>query len=90
MKSRIDSLLKKEDNTDQLRYIMYSGHDYQISNILVFLNTSYLGLHEIPYDSSIQYELHYNQTCLDTVNDLSCFYVETYYNREPLKFNLCQ
>ena len=90
MKDRVNSLLNGIDNRDQLRFVLYSVHDFQIANMLRFLNlTNNFTYHEIPFAANIHYELYYNQSCVESVRDTSCFSVQISYNEKPLHLSTC-
>jgi hypothetical protein len=44
---------------------------------------------EMPFASSLMFELHYNQTCLDQAAGASCFTVEIRNNGRDLQLDTC-
>lgn len=89
MKDRINSILQGIDKRDELRYVMYNAHDIQISNLLEFLRPTDFDYDFIPYSSQIYIELHYDEQCVKTKRDTSCFSVKVLYNGTALKFESC-
>ena len=61
---RVNTILTKGDINDDLKLYMYSAHDDDISNLLIHLNPKNYQSIDIPYASSITFEVHYNSTCL--------------------------
>jgi hypothetical protein len=87
MQSRFISILSSgQDNRDELRYILNSGHDDQIANILWWLQPYQYNFTDIPYASTITFELSYNKKCLETIKDDSCFSVTVSHDGRPLLF----
>lgn len=61
MEARIQSILsKKQDEKNELKYYLDSAHDDNIANMLVWLNAFEYQFLEIPFASSIIFELHYD------------------------------
>jgi hypothetical protein len=90
MYDRLNSILSTgKDLRDELRYILNSGHDDQIANLIWWLQPYQYNFTDIPYASTITFELSYNQTCLNTVKDSSCFTVIVSHDGRPLLFSEC-
>lgn len=91
MDERVQTLLKLgHDIQDDIKYVLNSAHDDQISNILWWLNAYQYQFTDIPYASSIFYELHYNQTCLNSAQrNESCFSIYAEHDGKPLRFESC-
>jgi hypothetical protein len=51
MAQRINSIMDGTAKQDDLRYVIYSLHDYQIANLLEYLNLSDLHYDDVPYSS---------------------------------------
>jgi len=51
MQSRVDYLLEKTKDDDPLRYMVYSAHDDQITNMFEWLNSSNLEMDYFLYAS---------------------------------------
>jgi len=45
--------------------MIYSAHDDQIDNIMVWLNATNIDFYTIEFASQVQFELTYNYDCLD-------------------------
>ncbi|CDW85891.1 histidine acid phosphatase family protein [Stylonychia lemnae] len=90
MKNRIQEILSGNQSKDTLRYIVYSGHDDTISNLLVFLNPVNFYFEAVPYCSQVYFELYYDEDCVSTKKDNSCFTLQMFYNGHPFKLDTCQ
>eukprot|EP00347_Sterkiella_histriomuscorum_P008612 403344429 len=85
------------DNTDTLRYYIYSAHDTQIANVMEFLFLSdYDGnrhqYSDVPYASTLFFELHYDLNCLATSDKdklRDCFSVHLTHNGEVVYLPTC-
>lgn len=73
-----------------LKYVLYSSHDDAIANTVMFLKPLDHVMIDIPFASSIYMELHYDQACLDSKKERSCFTVMVFHNNTPLKFDTCK
>ena len=60
MQNKVDYLLKKVQNSSKVKYWIYSGHDDQISNMIVWLHPNNIEMDSIPFASQIVYELKYD------------------------------
>lgn len=90
MQARVNLLLLGPDITDDVKYVMNSAHDDQIANLVYWLNGVDYQFTDVPYASSVIFELHYNSTCLaGTTKDESCFSVHTSHDGKPLAFDTC-
>lgn len=61
------------------KYVIYSAHDWTVSQHLLFLDATNGNFTNLPFASQVNYELHSTNDC----NDASCFWVEVRYNGEP-------
>lgn len=86
---KVQSILDGKETNDDLKYLIYSSHDDAISNTLLFLNPVDHFIVDIPYASSIFFELHYDDKCLAEKKDRSCFKVFAFHNNTPIKFDTC-
>lgn len=68
---------------------MYSAHDYQIANVLEWLDPVDHDFVDVPYASTIFFELYYDTDCIYKYRDESCFNVRVSHNGLPLKFDTC-
>ena len=68
--------------------MIYSAHDDQLVNGMIWLKQSLTAIHFIPYASTIFFELKYNQQCLDNAETASkdCFGVGIIFNGVPQSF----
>lgn len=80
-----------DDEMTKTKFMIYSAHDDQIDNSMVWLMQSMSSFDHIPYASTVIYELKYSQTCLDQATDSldDCFGVSVAFNGTPLKFYGC-
>lgn len=72
---------------DDLRYMVYSAHDDQVTNMLNFLDVDY---YWIPFAATVTFELKYSSRCLASVSTeqeaQGCFGVSIFSNGRPLQF----
>ena len=68
---------------------MYSSHDDSLALTILFLNPTNLNLNQIAFSASLYLELHYDDECLQTMKDRSCFSLHAFHNNIPLKFDWC-
>ena len=86
MKKRIYDIY--HNSSTSYKYVLYSAHDTQVSNVLLFFNFSkfhYLG---IPFDSSLIFELYYKIDCMEENRD-DCFYIRITYNGGWMAIESC-
>ena len=70
--------------------MLNSAHDDQIANMFWWLKPVGYDITDVPYSSSFHYELHYNSTCLASLDkNESCFSVHVTHDGRPLKFDTC-
>jgi hypothetical protein len=86
---KVDSILKGTEVSDSLKYLMYSSHDDSLANTILFLNPEGLNLNQMAFAASLYLELHYDDECLQTQKDRTCFSVHAFHNNVPLKFARC-
>ena len=89
MIDKVLSLLNATETRDSLRYYLHSAHDTQLVDMLLWLQPVNYDFIDQPFSSSLYLELHYDDACLTTKNDSSCFTVELYNNGSPLKLDTC-
>ncbi|CDW79735.1 major acid phosphatase map (histidine-acid phosphatase) [Stylonychia lemnae] len=90
MANRFNDLINGIDDPNQLRYMIYSGHDDQIINIIDWLNPQDHYYVETPYASTIIFELFYDTECLRaSPKSPSCFQIQIRHNGNPIKFDRC-
>lgn len=65
--------------------MVYSAHDDQISNMVVWLHPNNLELDFIPYASQVTFELKYEESC----DQESCFHVGVRVNGSEIGFDDC-
>jgi hypothetical protein len=56
----MERILIGNDSSNELKYMIYSSHDDAVSNTLVFLKPYENYFFDIPFASSIVFELHYD------------------------------
>ena len=83
-------MINGKASVDDLRYVLYSAHDTQVVPMVVFMKPDNFEIQEIPYASSFNMEFYYDEDCLNTKKDYSCFTVRTLYNNLEMKFNACR
>ena len=92
MQYKVDKLLgyNEEDYSvyDQLKMVIYDGHDFQAVMLLKWLDASNLEYpHPTEYATQISFELLYSSECLSSATaSEECFAVQVMYNGTPLEF----
>ena len=93
MSDKVSSLLNDfvadiSSESSKLKYVIYSAHDDQWTNMMNFLVEDYAW---IPYASTVTFELKYSSKCLKDENNASenCFGVSIISNGKPLDFKEC-
>lgn len=89
LKQRVQQLLAGNAGDDQLKFMIYSGHDDQVSNLMVWLNPVGYDMIDVPYAATVTFELHYDNDCLKATKDESCFTVHVLHQGNPLKLQTC-
>jgi hypothetical protein len=89
IKEKVQQILGGTESKDSLRYYVHSSHDTQLVNAVAWLNPVEHNYLDMPFTSTLISELHYNETCLLSQKDTSCFTVQVYNNGTPLKFDTC-
>ena len=89
MINRVNDIIYGSDKNDSIKFYMESAHDTQLLSTLLWLEPLDYDFIDMPFSSSIYFEVHYNTTCLEHEQDTSCFTVEVYHNGNPLKFDDC-
>jgi hypothetical protein len=62
---------------DDIKMVIYSAHDWTVAQHLLFLNATNGNFTNVPFASSIVYELHSTDECKTE----ECFWVEVWYNQ---------
>ena len=83
--------LFSEPNSDgnELKFLIYSAHDTQVDNMMVFLTQSKESFDYIPYASQVTFELKHSSQCVAGGRGLECFGVSVLFNGEPMTFDQC-
>jgi len=61
---------------EKVKYVMYSAHDWTVSQHLLFLNATNGNFTNLPFSYQVNYELHSTESC----SSAECFWVEVFYN----------
>jgi hypothetical protein len=69
--------------------MIYSAHDDQITNIMLWLDATNLEVDYVIYASQVVLELRADSECLTSTNDETCFRVGARYNGNELAFDFC-
>jgi hypothetical protein len=64
MKAKVEALIAGTETRDSLRYLMESAHDTQLLFTLQWLQPVNYDYTDMPFASSIFYELYYDDKCL--------------------------
>lgn len=67
-----------------LKYMLYSDHDDQIDNMWLWLNPTNFEFDYIKYASTAIFELRYNEECLKSKRNNSCFWFNVRANGQDL------
>ena len=84
----MNKILGIEDGSESdLRFMVYSAHDDQVTNMLSFLGVDF---YWVPYASTVTFELKYSLSCLNSDSpSVDCFGVGIRSNGAPLLFDQC-
>ena len=69
--------------------MIYSAHDMQVDNMMVFLTQNKTSIEYIPYASQVIFELKYDEECVKSTKDEKCFGVAINFNGEAWTFPGC-
>ena len=70
--------------------MVYSAHDTQVDNMMVFLTQNKTSFDYVPYASQVIFELKYSEECVRSRHaGENCFGVSVAFNGEPLTFPGC-
>lgn len=90
MADRVSELTGQwQDEPTKLRYAIYSAHDDQISNMMEWIHATNVQMDYVDYASQVVFELLYDDQCLLSANDNTCFRVDVRWNGHPLAFTEC-
>jgi len=64
LETKIEQLINGTETRDTLRYLIESAHDTQLLFTLRWLEPAMYDFEDMPFASSIMYELHYDDQCL--------------------------
>ena len=68
MRRIVKELISGDDKKglfNDLKYIIYSAHDTQVDNLMVWLTQTKEIFNNIPYASTVVFELKYSPSCLE-------------------------
>ena len=79
MKDTVAKYLNGTQSKDDLKYIVHSSHDTQQWGVIEFLKPVNYAPIDMPYASTIFFELHYDEGCLNNTKSrgTQCFSVHT-------------
>jgi len=91
MEGRVAALAKGEQDAEALKFMIYSAHDDQIDNMMVFLTGTYDSFDFVHYASTVIFELTVSESCMVANPDdaESCFHVSTKHDGVALEFEGC-
>lgn len=82
MKDKVAANLGQQDDSSELKFMIYSAHDDQVTNMLNFLAVDYFW---VPYASTVTFELKYSASCLESESPSeNCFGVSVLSNGKAL------
>lgn len=76
-------------DSENLKFMVYSAHDTQITAMMVFLTQSKDSFAYTPYASQVIFELKYSQECMENDASSGCFGVSMIFNGTPLSLDAC-
>ena len=53
---------------NSIKFMVYSAHDTQIDNMMVFLTQNKTSFDYVPYTSQVIFELKYSEECMQSSN----------------------
>ena len=65
MIDRVNDIIYGTDSNDTVKLYMESAHDTQLLQTLIWLEPADFDYIDMPFSSVINFELHYNTTCLE-------------------------
>ena len=78
-----------QDENKNVKFMIYSGHDTQVDNLVVWLTGDIDSFENIPFASTVTFELKYSAKCLREVKGVDCFGVQVLFNGDPIKLKGC-
>jgi hypothetical protein len=69
MHQRIFYITSGDTNQDSIRYFIHSAHDFQIGNVLDWLEPVDDYFADVTYGSTLYFELWYDVDCINTLRD---------------------
>ena len=72
-----------------VKFMIYSGHDTQVDNIVVWLTGDIDSFEYIPFASTVTLELKYSAKCLRMRKSEDCFSVSALFNGDELQLKGC-
>ena len=61
LKERVETLINGEEDLEQVRYMLYSAHDTQVSTTMFVLSPYKYDFKTVPFASNIFFELYYDE-----------------------------
>jgi hypothetical protein len=90
IKQKVDQLLGLATTSTPLKYMVYSAHDDQVDNMMVWLNPTNYEMNFVLFASSVFFELSYSKNCIASTPTIECFHVDVIYNGVKLELSGCQ
>ena len=87
MQLKVDAELGIKKHDTDLKYFIFSSHDTQVDNMVVWLTQNKTYFDYTPYASQVMFELNYSEKCIEETPSENCFGVDVIYNGETL--DLC-
>ena len=88
MQTKVEAALGLASD-DQLKFMVYSAHDDQVDNMMVWLNPNNYEMDFVLFASTVFFELSYSKACLAATPSEDCFHVDILYNGVKLDLNRC-
>ena len=91
MQQKVNDMLgiqnEDSDTSKDLKYFIFSSHDTQVDNMVVWLTQNKTSFDYTPYASNVMFELNYSDKCIEKTPSEDCFGVEVMFNGETI--DLC-
>jgi hypothetical protein len=90
MQDRMYEIMTGYEGEDPTRYMIYSGHDTTVINVVEFLHPENIEANYADFATNVVMELHYDEECVagPTASE-DCFTVQTLWNGVRMGFQEC-
>ena len=90
MQQKVHDLIGGNPEDTKTKFMVYSAHDTQVDNMMIFLTQNKTSFEYVPYASQVIFELNYSEECVNSHQaGEHCFGVSVAFNGEALSFEGC-